>query len=117
MTTTADPAADIRDAERREALARERLTDTLHELQAKLNPKALAREGARKVAGAGQSAARNGADAARRNPAPVAGAAAVGVLFLARKRIAGLFRRKKKLTVPAQARSPETIALEDRIHD
>ena len=118
MTTTVDPAEDIRTAERREAEARERLTETLHELQAKLNPKALAREGARKMADAGQSAASKGADAARRNPAPVAGAAAVGVLFLARKRIAGLFRRrKKKLTLPAQARSPELISLEERIND
>lgn len=117
MTTTTDPAADIAAAERREAEARERLTETLHELQAKLNPKALAREGARKVADAGQSAASRGADVARRNPAPVAGAAALGVLFLARRRIAGLFRRKKKLSVPAQARSPETVSLEERIHD
>lgn len=117
MTTTPDPAEEIRAAEQREALARQKLTGTLQELQARLNPKALAREGARKVADAGQSAASKGADVARRNPAPVAGAAAVGVLFLARRRIAGLFRRKKKkLTVPAQARSPETVSLEERIN-
>jgi hypothetical protein len=115
MTTTPDPAEQIRAAEQREALARQRLTGTLHELQARLNPKALAREGARKVADAGQTAASKGADAARRNPAPVAGAAAVGVLFLARKRIAGLFRRNKK-TAPAEARYPATVTLEERIN-
>lgn len=116
MTTTPDPAAEIRAAEQREALARQKLTGTLQELQARLSPKALAREGARKVADAGQSAATKGADVARRNPAPVAGAAAVGVLFLSRRRIAALFRRKKKPTVPAEARSPEIVSLEERIH-
>lgn len=110
MTDTA--AADIAAAERREALARERLTDTLHELQGRLKPKALARDAARAAADAGRS----GANAAKRNPAPVAGAAAVGVLFLARKRIARLFRRNRKLTVPAQARSHETSP-KDPSHD
>lgn len=116
MTTTPDPAAEIKAAEQREALARQQLTGTLQELQARLNPKALAREGARKVADAGQTAANKGADAARRNPAPVAGAAAVGVLFLSRRRIAALFRRKKK-TLPAEARLPELVSLEERIND
>lgn len=97
--------ADIRAAQLREAAARARLTDTLHELQARLNLKALAREGARKVADAGQSAARNGADAARRNPAPAIGAAAVALLFLARHRIVGLFRRQSHSTVPAKDRN------------
>lgn len=90
-----EPAADIAAAERREAEARERLIATLHELQAKLNLKALARQLSRRVADAGESAARTGVDAARRNPAPVAGAAAVGLALLARHRIAGLFRRNK----------------------
>ena len=100
-----DPAADIRAAERREAQAKEQLSSTLHRLQAKLNPKTLARDVANKAADAGQSAARTGMETAKANPAPVVGAVAVTGLFLARRRIVALFRRKKKLTVPAQART------------
>ncbi|WP_174279940.1 DUF3618 domain-containing protein [Sphingomonas bacterium] len=89
--------ADIRAAETREAVARARLQATLKELQARLSPKAIAREGARKVADAGQNAARTGADVARRNPAPAIGAAVAAVLLLGRHRIARLFRRDKPL--------------------
>ena len=99
-----DPAADIRAAERRATQARERLAGDLHKLQAKLNPKALARDAARSAADAGQSAASSGLDYAIANPAPVAGAVAVTGLFLFRRRIARLFRRKSK-PVPAQAKS------------
>lgn len=100
-----DPAADITAAERRAALAKERLTDDLHRLQAKLNPRTLARDAARTAADRGQSVAESGLDYARANPAPVVGAVAVTGLFLFRRRIAALFRREKKLTVPAQAKS------------
>lgn len=103
--STNDPAAEIGAAERRATLARERLTDDLHRLQVKLNPRTLAREAARSAADAGQNAATSGLDYARANPAPVAGAVAVTGLFLFRKRIATLFRRKKKYTVPAQAKA------------
>ena len=100
-----DPAADINAAEARATLARERLTDDLHRLQNKLNPKTLALDAARSAADKGQIAANSSIDYAKANPAPVAGAVAVTGLILFRKRIARLFRRKKKLTVPAQARS------------
>lgn len=100
-----DPAADINAAERRATQARERLTNDLHRLQAKLNPKTLARDVARNAADAGQNAASTGLDYARANPAPVAGAVAATGLFLFRRRILRLFRRDKKLTVPAQAKS------------
>lgn len=102
------PAADIAAAERRATKARERLTDDLHRLQVKLNPKSLAREAARTAADKGQEAAESGLEYARANPAPLAGAVAVTGLFLFRKRIARLFRRKKKHTVPAQAKSHDT---------
>lgn len=91
-----DPAADIKDAERRQEEARAHLSDTLNQLQAKLSPKVLARDAGRKAVSAGQDAA----DVARRNPGPVAGGVAVFGLFLARHRIARLFRRKPK-KVPA----------------
>lgn len=108
MSTATDPAATIATAERRATQARERLTDDLHKLQLKLNPRSLAREAARTAADKGQEAAENGLEYAKANPAPVAGAVAVTGLFLFRKRILGLFRRKKKLTVPAQAKSTDT---------
>ena len=106
-----DPTVTITAAQAREAAARARFLDSLHVLQDRLKPANLARDVALKAvdagqgvaqraAGAGQAAARNGADLAQRNPTPIAGAAAVLVLFLARKRIAGLFRRKPR-KVPA----------------
>ena len=100
-----DPAAEIRAAERRATQARERLAGDLHKLQAKLNPKTLARDAARSAADAGQNAAETGLDYVKANPAPVAGAIAVTGLLLFRKRIARLFRRKR--TVPAEARTAD----------
>lgn len=88
-------------AEQRATLAKERLMGTVHQLQAKLQPKALVREAAQAAADKGQQAAQ----VAKDNPLPIAGAVAVTGLFLLRHRIASLFRRKKRLTVPAQARS------------
>lgn len=87
-------ADDIAAAERREAAARARLIATLKELQFRLSPKTIARQGARRITDASQQAAQTGVDTARRYPGPAVGAAAVGVLFLARRRIARLFRRK-----------------------
>lgn len=105
MTATPDPAADVQAAEARAAAAKERLSDDVHRLQAKLAPKALARDAAQAASDKGQDAMR----AARANPLPVAGAVGATVLFLLRHRIAALFRRKKKLTVPAQAKAPDTV--------
>lgn len=105
-----DAVADINAAERRAAAAKERLTDDLHRLQAKLNPKTLARDAARSAADKGQSAATSSLDYARANPAPVIGAIAATSLFLLRHRIVALFRRNKKLTVPAQAKGPSRAA-------
>lgn len=106
MTAAPDPAADIKAAERRAEAAKARLADDMHRLQAKLSPKTLARDVARTASDKGQTYARAGMDAAKNNPAPVAGAVAATGLFLLRHRIAALFRRKKKLTVPAQAKAP-----------
>ena len=120
MTDTAalSPAESVAAAEARAAAARERLTDDLHRLQAKLNPKTLARDAAQRAteAGrnaaqrateAGQSAAAQGLDFARENPAPVAGAVAATGLFLLRHRIARLFRRKPKVVAQKKARPAE----------
>ena len=115
MTTTPDPAETVAAAERRAAQAKERVSDDLHALQAKLNPKTLALEAAHKAADRGRTAARSAAEAgqtaayqgldfARENPAPVAGAVAVTGLFLLRHRIARLFRKKPAVKARSKAK-------------
>ncbi len=96
MTASPDPARQIADAERSAADARERLTGTLSALQLKLNPRRLARQAMRDATERGSSAAMAGLESARRNPGATAGISAVAGLFLARRRIASLFRRRKK---------------------
>ncbi len=112
MTTAADPVVGLHAAERREAEARARLTASLQLLQSRLKPAALARDARLRIT----DAASTGAGAAKRNPLPVIGAGVAAGLFLARKRIVRLFRRKKPLTVPAQARSHDTSS-KDHSHD
>ena len=91
-----DPATRLADAEAEAAAARERLSGTLRKLQLRLNPRDLALQAARDVADKGQAAAQASLDTAVRNPGAVAGVTAVAGLFLARHRIATLFRRKPK---------------------
>lgn len=91
-----DPAVRLADAEADAARARERLSATVAKLQVKLNPRTLAIQAARDVADAGNAAAQASLNTAVRNPGAVAGATAVAGLFLARHRIAELFRRKPK---------------------
>lgn len=76
--------------------ARARVTQTLGDLQDRLNPRTLARNAARELTEAGGVIADKGAHTLKRNPGAVAGATAVAGLFLARHRIAGLFRRKSR---------------------
>jgi len=90
------PGIRLAEAELEAAAARERLSATVGKLQVKLNPKTLALQAARDVADKGGAAAQASLDTAVRNPGAVAGATAVAGLFLARHRIAGLFRRKPK---------------------
>ena len=91
-----DPATRLMDAEAEAAAARERLSGTLRKLQVRLNPRDLAKQAARDVADKGQAAAQASLDTAVRNPRAVAGVTAVAGLFLARHRLAGLFRKKDK---------------------
>ena len=74
--------------------ARARASATLNRLQDRLNPRVLARRAALEAQDAGEKAARFGADALRRNPATCASIVAAAGLFLARHRIAKLFRRR-----------------------
>jgi hypothetical protein len=73
---------DLATAKRRAAAARARLTGTLVDLQARLNPKALMREAAHEVKEAAQELARDGLDTLKRHPITLAGAtAALGIFF------------------------------------
>ncbi|WP_298092858.1 DUF3618 domain-containing protein [uncultured Sphingomonas sp.] len=94
-----EPVRHLADAEAQAAAARERLSHTVGQLQARLDPKLLARE-ARE---AGLQAARSGVDNARRNPGVVAGATGLLGLFLVRKPLCRLLRRRPKNTdIPAK---------------
>ncbi len=92
MTST--PGDHRAKAEAEVELARVRASSTLHELQDRLAPRVLARNAAREAQNAGEKAARMGADTLRRNPATFTGLVAAAGLFLARHRIAALFRRQ-----------------------
>lgn len=93
-----DPVLHLAQAEKDASAARQRLNITLVALQDRLEPKRLARETARDLTQASGVAARRTADAARRNPGALAGVVAVAGLFLARHRIAALFRRRPEAT-------------------
>lgn len=115
-TQTQDPAHRLIDAERDAAQARERLSTTVSQLQARLDPKLLAREAkdagtalAREAKDAGTAAALAGVEQARRNPAAVAAAAGVAMLLLSIRPIrAALRRRRASRPVPAQPISHST---------
>lgn len=100
------PATRLAAAEAEAAEARERLSATLSRLQVRLNPRTLALSAARDVADKGSAAAQAGLNTAVRNPGAVAGASALAGLFLARHRIAALFRRKPKHAPGYQDRLP-----------
>ncbi|CAN5508155.1 hypothetical protein BH09PSE4_BH09PSE4_07680 [soil metagenome] len=70
--------------------ARQRLAATLVELQARLNPRALAHEAMQELRETAEDLARSGVDAVKRNAAPLTGLAAAVGLVLARKQVGGL---------------------------
>ena len=80
------------------AAQRERAAASLAELQARLNPRRMARKAVRDATDAGEAAATVGLDTARRHPGALAGIVAVAGLFLARHRIAHLFRHRRDAT-------------------
>jgi cytosine/adenosine deaminase-related metal-dependent hydrolase len=108
VSTAPPPGSDRRQAVAQAqadvALARQRLHDTLAIVQARLEPRNLAREAAE----AATETARHGAEAARANPRVTAGVAA-GALGLAlvawRRPLARLFRRGRDATASAPAGS------------
>jgi ElaB/YqjD/DUF883 family membrane-anchored ribosome-binding protein len=84
---TSDDSVNLIVAERQAETARQRLAGTLVELQARLNPKALARDAVQELKESGQEIARDGLDAVKRHPLTVGGIAAAIGLFLARRPI------------------------------
>lgn len=94
-----DPARHLLDAEAQAAEARERLSVTVSQLQARLDPKLLAKE----ARDASAAAARAGVDQARRNPGVIAGALGAAVLLLVSRSIRNMRRRRRAhRPVPAQ---------------
>lgn len=81
MTQTGS-ALTLAQAEARSRHARQRLIDTVHQVQDKLNPRTLA-----------QDAVENGLATVRARPEATAAAAAVALLFIVRKPLAGLVWR------------------------
>ena len=83
-------------AEAEAIAARARLAATLETLQARLDPKTVAKKATQDVVVAGEKAARIGADAVMQNPGKSAGVAAVVGLFLIRKPLLSLLRRRRE---------------------
>jgi len=83
-------ASELDTAKAQAEAARQRLTATMVALQARLNPKALAREALNELKETGEDLARSGAAAARRNAGPIAGIAATLGLVLARHQLSDL---------------------------
>lgn len=92
-------------AQARSDRARRRLAGTLVELQARLNPKALAREAAQELREAGEELAREGLETVKRHPLTVAGVATAVGLFLARRPLRALVAGATEETPPPAPRS------------
>ena len=99
-------------AELRSELARQALAGTLVEIQARLNPRSLAREAVQELREAGEELARDGLEAAKRHPLTVVGVATAIILFLARQPVRALISRLPDETpappTPHSTRKPRT---------
>jgi hypothetical protein len=99
-----DPKTHLATAEAEAIAARQRLSATVADLQARLDPAVLA-EDARQV---GLTAVAAGIDGAKSNPGMVVTAVAATGLLLVRHRIADVFRRRHaRKPVPAAPRSTD----------
>ncbi len=89
-----DPQADVAKATADAQAARDKLNRDVAALQERLDPKVITRRAQTRLTDTSASVA----DTAKRNPKPVAGAAALVALFVVRKPLARLFRRRPKKT-------------------
>ncbi len=98
------PKLHLAAAEAEAIAARQRLSTTVADLQARLDPSLLAEEARQ----AGMTAVAAGIDGAKSNPGMVATAVAATGLLLVRHRIAAAFRRRHaRKPVPAAPRSTD----------
>ncbi|OYY72148.1 DUF3618 domain-containing protein [Sphingomonas sp. 28-63-12] len=95
------------------ALARAQLTATLVDLQARLNPRALARDAIDELRDTGITIARGALAAAQRNPGPLIGIGATLVAIFARDWITDAFAEHGKVATAAP--SPRSTEIDD--HD
>lgn len=102
---SSDPqAATVSLAEQRAAAARQRLTHSVAAVQARLDPRVLARDAADTLQERGERALRMGVQSARANPDRVMWATALILGWLTRKRIAAALstKRQRKAETAAQ---------------
>jgi len=100
------PANDVRRAQAEAEAARSKLMGTVHELQARLQPKVLAHDAATRLKERGTAFADDTMEAARERPGVVGAAAGAVVVFLLRRRIGRLAGRlflKRDETAGARA--------------
>ena len=90
-----EPALRVALAERDVAAARARLAKTAAQLQVRLEPRRLAVEARAGLTDARDAAVGRAQAAARRRPGALAGVVALAGLFLARRRIAAMLRRRR----------------------
>lgn len=101
---SSDPdALTVAIAEERAAAARRRLGDTVGTLQARLDPRSVARDAVDGLTESGEKALRTGVATARSHPDAVMVGATIVVAWLARRRIARLFRRRGSVAATATA--------------
>ncbi len=88
------------------AEAKQQLRDTLTALRRRLDPQKVAKDAVEGLLDKGARALRSGVETAKRNPAPLIGAAALLAAFFNRKRLGALISRKRapKSTKPAAAK-------------
>ena len=116
------PVVRLAAAEVDAVAARDRLNDTVARLQSKLDPKLLAKEAVgeakligRQAAGEAKAASDKSVVYARDNPRVVGGAAAGIILFLLRRPLLGLFKRRKGPKPQKAAKPMTTTAANDRL--
>ena len=93
-----DPGPRLIAAQADAAQKRAQLAESVGQLKAKVNPRRIARQAVADATSAGETAAIVGVETARRYPGTLAGLVAAAGLFLARHRIAHLFRRARGRT-------------------
>ena len=107
---------EVKQKEARAEEAKQRVTETLHQLQTQLSPSHIAHkttenlkargvEAAQTLKERGTDAARTGVETARRYPGRAAAVGGVLALIILRKPLGRLFRRRKR--VPAAPKSPD----------